>query len=138
VSKQNQKLTVGSRSGTLLGSTSHLLASSGALLHGHLHASSGFSFGNEGLGRLLENASAVLDGVVGLVEVTGNGCVVDLKKMISMVKITFGEAGGRESLNLPPLEAMRAATRRSMFSSDFQSVGTMMDGSRCCCGMDMW
>jgi hypothetical protein len=76
--------------------------------------------------------------ILGLVEVTGNGCVVDLKKMISMVKITFGEAGGRESLTLPPLEAMRAATRRSMFSSDFQSVGMMMDGSSCCCGMDMW
>jgi hypothetical protein len=40
-------------------------------------------------------------------------------------------SGEGEILTLPPLEAMRAATRRSRFSEDFQSVGMMVDGCGC-------
>jgi hypothetical protein len=70
--RQTKKLTVRSRSSTLLGSSGGLLATSGALLHVHIHATSGFGFGDEDLSSLLENAGTVLDGIKGLVEVAGN------------------------------------------------------------------
>jgi hypothetical protein len=70
--------TVWSRGTALLGSSSALLASSSTLLHVHVHASSSFGLGNENLGCLLVNTSAVLDGIVGFVEVTGNSLTVDL------------------------------------------------------------
>jgi hypothetical protein len=72
------KLTVRGKGTALLGSSS-FLASSSALLHGHLHTACGFGFGDEDLGSLLEHASAVLNGIVRLVEVAGDGCVVDLE-----------------------------------------------------------
>ena len=75
---EESRLTVRSGSTALLGSSSGLLASSSTLLHIHVHTSSSFGLGNENLGSLLVDASAVLDGIVGFVEVTGNGLTVDL------------------------------------------------------------
>jgi hypothetical protein len=83
VSKENQKLTVGGGSSALLGGSGGLLTTSGALLHVHVHTTSGLSFGDENLSSLLVDASAVLDGIKGLVEVTSNAEVVDLEKVIS-------------------------------------------------------
>jgi hypothetical protein len=80
-----QNLTVRGKGTVLLGSGS-FLASSSALLHRHLHASSGLGFGDEDLSCLFEDAGAVFDSVVSLVEVTSDGCVVDLKKVISRVQ----------------------------------------------------
>ena len=82
---KGEKPTVRSTGSAFLGSGSGLLASaSNTLLHVHVHTSSSFGFLDELLSSLLVDASAVLDGVKGLVEVASNGLVVNLEvKVIS-------------------------------------------------------
>jgi len=73
-------LTVRSSSGAFLGSGGGLLAaSSSTLLHILIHTTSGFGFLDELLSSFLVEASTVLDGVKGLVEVAGNSLIVDLE-----------------------------------------------------------
>lgn len=78
MSKQNQELTARGGSSALLGSSGGLLATSGALLHVHVHTTSGFGFCSESLGGLLVDAESLLYGIVGVVEETSYGLAVDL------------------------------------------------------------
>ena len=74
-----KKLTVRSSSSAFLGSGSGLLAAaSSTLLHVLIHTTSGFGFFDQSLGNLLVDAEALLNGIVGFVEETGDGLTVDL------------------------------------------------------------
>lgn len=78
--REVEELTVRSSSDAFLGSGSGLLAAaSSTLLHVLIHTTSGFGFLDELLSSLLVETSTVLDGVKSLVEVAGDGLIIDLE-----------------------------------------------------------